>query len=100
MKILLENLYPAHNFMYCVYLIQNKVTKEIYIGYTNDLRKRIIEHNQGLNKSTKYRKPLLLIYYEAYVSLKDAQIREKKLKKFKNTYVELKKRILHSLQEK
>jgi putative endonuclease len=86
--------------MYYVYLLKSKKDNKLYIGFTNDLRKRIIEHNKGLNKSTKYRKPLSLIYYEAYVSLKDAQIREKKLKKFKNTYVELKKRIIYSLQEK
>ena len=86
--------------MYYVYLLKSKKDNKLYIGFTNDLRKRIIEHNKGLNKSTKYRKPLLLIYYEAYFSLKDAQIREKKLKKFKNSYVELKKRIIHSLQEK
>jgi putative endonuclease len=86
--------------MYYIYLLKSKKDNKSYIGLTNDLRKRIIEHDQGLNKSTKYRRPILLIYYEAYVSLKDAQTREKKLKKFKNTYAELKKRITHSLQEK
>ncbi len=84
--------------MYYVYLIQSKKDNRLYIGLTNDLKKRITEHNQGLTKSTKYRRPLVLIYYEAYASLKDAQIREKKLKKFKNSYAELKKRIINSLQ--
>lgn len=86
--------------MYYVYVLKSKKDNKIYIGLTNDLRKRLIEHNQELSKSTKYRRPLMLIYYEAYVSLKDAQIREKKLKKFKNSYAELKKRIFHSLQRK
>jgi len=73
---------PSTTFMYYVYLIKSKKDNKLYIGLTNNLRKRIIEHNQGLNKSTRYRRPLLLIYYEAYASLKDAQTREQKLKKF------------------
>ncbi len=36
-----------------------------YIGYTNNLRKRIEEHNSGKNFSTKSRRPLKLIYFEA-----------------------------------
>ena len=86
--------------MYYIYLIKSKKDNRLYIGLTNDLRKRLAEHNQGLNKSTQYRRPLRLIYYEAYSSLKDAQIREKKLKKFKNSYAELKKRTINSLEEK
>ncbi len=85
--------------MYYVYVIKSKKDSKVYIGLTNDLRKRLTEHNLGLTKSTKYRKPLVLVYYEAYTSLKDAQMREKKLKKFKNSYAELKKRIINSLQE-
>lgn len=83
--------------MHYVYLLKSKKDNKLYIGLTNDLKRRFIEHNQGLTKSTKHRKPFLLIYYEAYNSLKDAQIREKRLKKFKNSYAELKKRIFNSL---
>jgi len=86
--------------MYYVYLLKSKKDNKLYIGLTNNLTRRLTEHNQGLNKSTKYRRPLSLIYYEAYVLLKDAQIREEKLKKFKNSYAELKKRIINSLQAK
>ena len=85
--------------MYDVYLLKSKKDNKLYIGLTHNLRKRFIEHNQGLNKSTKFRRPLILIYYEAYTSLKDAKIREGKLKKFKNSYAELKKRIINSLQK-
>ncbi|MEK7503367.1 MAG: GIY-YIG nuclease family protein [Patescibacteria group bacterium] len=84
--------------MYHVYVIQSKKDQKLYIGFTNDLRRRLSEHNQGLNKSTKYRAPFKLIYYETYASIKDAMIREKKLKGFKNSYVELKKRIINSLK--
>ena len=83
--------------MYYVYLIKSKKDNKLYIGLTVDLKKRLIEHSQGLTKSTKNRRPWRLVYYEAYASLKDAQIREEKLKKFKNSYAELKKRIANSL---
>jgi len=86
--------------MYYVYLTKSKKDNKSYIGLTNDLRKRLMEHNQGLSKSTKYRRPWALVYYEAYASLKDAQTREQKLKKFKNSYAELRKRIINSFQEK
>ena len=50
------------------------------MGYTKDLRKRLIEHNQGLNKSTKPYRPWELIYYEACLNEKDAKRRENYLK--------------------
>jgi len=83
--------------MYYVYVLKSRKDNKLYIGLTNDLRKRLFEHNQGMNKSTQYRRPLKLIYYEVYISVTDAQIREKKLKNFKNSYAELKKRIINSL---
>ncbi len=83
--------------MFYIYVIKSKKDDKLYIGFTNDLRKRLIQHNQGLNKSTKYRIPFVLVYYETYLSEKDARIRERRLKRFKNSYTELKKRIKHSL---
>ena len=71
----------------------------MYIGVTSDLKKRLQEHNSGKSASTKYRTPFVLIYYEAYLSFKDAIEREKKLKQFKNSYKELKKRISYSLSK-
>ena len=49
-------------------------------------------------ESTRHRRPLELIYYEAYRSLEDAKVREKRLKRFKNGFMELKKRINHSVK--
>jgi putative endonuclease len=43
--------------MYYIYLIKSKKDNKLYIGLTTDLRKRLIEHNQGLTKSTKNRRP-------------------------------------------
>ena len=66
--------------MYCVYVSQSPRDKKLYIGHTNNLVKRIGEHNRGLIKSTRNRRPFRLLYYEASNLLKDAVLREKSLK--------------------
>ena len=64
--------------MYYVYVLRG--AKEFYTGATNDLRRRISEHNSGKNFSTKNKGPWKLVYYEACESSKDAFTREKYLK--------------------
>jgi len=53
---------------------------KLYTGFTPDLRKRLDKHKRGFVKATKNRRPLRLIYYEAFLRKKDAQKREKYLK--------------------
>ena len=65
---------------YYVYIIENTKDEELYTGYTSDLKKRLKEHNQGLNFSTKADKPWKLIYYEACLNENDAKRREKYFK--------------------
>jgi len=65
--------------MWYVYVLQNNKDKW-YIGSSKDLRKRILRHNSGKNKSTKYGIPWKLIYYEACLNKKDTRAREKYLK--------------------
>lgn len=84
--------------MYYVYFIQSKKYNETYIGSTNDLRRRLFEHNNGVEISTRRYKPWRLVYYEAYRSEKDAREREMKLKKHGNAVKELKKRIQRSIE--
>ena len=84
--------------MFYTYLIKSEKDNELYIGSTNDLRRRFLEHNQGLNRSTKYRKPFKLIYYEAYKSEDDARQREHNLKLRANALSQLKRRIIKSLK--
>jgi len=84
--------------MFYVYLLRSKKDNKLYIGYTNDLRRRLEEHNSGKNKSTKYRRPLELIYYEAYKSEQDARQREENLKLFGRALGGLKRRISLSLE--
>ena len=66
--------------MFYVYILQSKIKDELYIGYTKNLKNRILEHNQGLNFSTKRYRPWKIIYYEACVEESDAKRRENYLK--------------------
>lgn len=65
---------------YYVYVLQSVKNQEIYIGYTVDLRKRLQDHNSGLNFSTKPYRPWQIIHFEAYRNKEDAKRREKYLK--------------------
>ena len=65
--------------MWYVYLLQNK-NKDWYTGSTKNLQKRILIHNSGDNKSTKYGIPWKVIYCEICLNKDDAYAREKYLK--------------------
>ena len=84
--------------MFYAYVIKSKKDNSIYIDYTEDLKKRLKEHNSKQNKSTKNKAPFELIYYEAYKSKSDAKFREDNLKRFAQAYTQLKKRIKNSLE--
>lgn len=66
--------------MFYVYILQSEKDKSLYIGYSSDLRKRLLKHNKNQVISTKNKTPLKLIYYEAYLERKDATGRERFLK--------------------
>ncbi len=83
--------------MYYVYVLQSFKDKRLYIGYTSNLRLRYKEHCEGLVKSTTNRKPLELIYYEAYKNEKDARNREKYLKSGGKAHNTLKEQIKNSM---
>ena len=85
--------------MYYVYVLKSKKDQNLYIGSTNDLERRLNEHNAGLVFSTKTRVPFDLVYYEAYKSETDARNREKNLKIRSRAFGQLKKRIEESLQK-
>ena len=66
--------------MYYVYILQSKKTQSLYIGYTTKLENRVAEHNSGKSQATRPFHPYELIYYEAFVNMKDAKSREEYLK--------------------
>lgn len=66
--------------MFYVYVLMSSQNGQLYIGRTNDLKKRVKEHNQGLNTSTKPFTPWKLIYYEASIKQTDSIRRERYLK--------------------
>lgn len=76
--------------MFCVYLIRFTNSGTLYIGSTNNLKRRIGEHAK--------RKSLELLYYEAYKSETDARRREHNLKYFGKAYGQLKQRIHDTLR--
>jgi len=66
--------------MYFTYVLLSEKDGKYYIGFTDDLTKRIKEHKLGLVKSTKDRRQLKLVYYEACLSKEKALKREKYFK--------------------
>ena len=65
---------------FCVYVLKSIKDDILYIGYTNNLVRRIEEHKKGLNFSTKFRLPFKLIYFEGCRNEMDAKRREHYLK--------------------
>ncbi|MCF8412089.1 MAG: GIY-YIG nuclease family protein [Melioribacteraceae bacterium] len=63
--------------MFYVYVLCSKKDHKRYIGLTNNLEKRLAQHNAGLVKPTKFRRPLELIYLEEFESRSSAAMREK-----------------------
>lgn len=84
--------------MYYVYLLKNK-NKEIYVGCTSDLKNRLELHNEGRVYSTKNGYPWRCIYYEVFISKKDAFERESKLKYHAQGLRRLKERLKDTLQK-
>ena len=67
--------------MYYVYVLQSENDWNYYIGFTKDLKLRIEQHYRGQVESTRHRRPLKLIYYEACIYQDYAIKREKYFKK-------------------
>jgi putative endonuclease len=84
--------------MFYLYILKSKKDNDLYIGSTNDLRRRLLEHNSGKCLSTKNRRPFEIRYYESYYNESDARKRESSLKKDGRALYILKNRIEKSLQ--
>jgi len=66
--------------MWCVYVLKSLKDKKLYTGLTGDLRRRMRQHEGGGVISTRDRRPLKLVYYEAGLSERKARKREIYLK--------------------
>ena len=66
--------------MYYTYVLLSEKDEKFYVGYSENVKLRFEQHKKGLVESTRNRKPLKLIYYEACLSQKDALKREKYFK--------------------
>ncbi len=69
--------------MYYIYILTNKTNDVMYVGVTNDLKRRLYEHKNELIKGfTKKYHVHKLVYYEEYSEIIDAITREKQLKRW------------------
>lgn len=81
------------NSWHYVYMLSCNKAPWVYIGCTNCLEKRLMQHSEGEVYPTKNRLPVKLIYYEAYKTKELAYEREKKLKSYGSSLAKLKSRI-------
>lgn len=65
---------------YYTYVLHSLKDDNYYTGYTSNLKERLKQHNDGEVRSTQYRRPLELVYFEACRNMSDALHREKYLK--------------------
>jgi len=66
--------------MFFVYVLSSITKNYIYVGLTSDLERRISDHNNGYNKTTKAYSPFKIIFVEEHSSRIAARSREKYLK--------------------
>jgi putative endonuclease len=64
-----------------IYILQSEVDGDFYKGITEDIDKRIYEHNTGQSQFTSTKMPWRLVYFKEMVSKKDAIIEEKRIKR-------------------
>lgn len=82
--------------MFYVYVLKSSKNGDVYIGRTDDLKKRIKYHNGGFASATKPNRPWKLVYYETYRDKKDSTKREKQLKNHR-AKLDLKAQLRYSL---
>ena len=70
--------------MYFVYIIESEKDGTYYIGQSDNLEKRLEQHNNGFSKYTSRKLPWKLVYYESYLTRKESIVRERFLKQQRN----------------
>jgi putative endonuclease len=69
-----------------LYILTNDQDK-FYVGSTNDLGRRLKEHNFGNNKSTKFGIPWKIVFSQEYDSIDTAREAENRIKSFKSKVI-------------
>jgi putative endonuclease len=69
--------------MFFTYILKSEKDNKRYIGHTDNIELRLKNHNEGLNPSTKNRRPLILLCYKVFSSRIEASRFELYLKKLK-----------------
>jgi len=82
--------------MWYVYILQSKINGQFYVGFTENLKNRITQHNEGKVESTSPYIPYELIYFEGYRDKRDAMKRERMLKHHGQGFRRLKERLQNS----
>ncbi|MBP9747895.1 GIY-YIG nuclease family protein [Patescibacteria group bacterium] len=83
--------------MWYLYILKSETSEHFYKGSTNDLERRLLQHNAGAVRSSAPYRPYKLVYYEAYVHEFAARQRESAVKKSGSVSVPLIHRIRQSL---
>lgn len=66
--------------MYYVYILKSEIDNSRYIGVTKDLKRRLLEHNNGNSRYSRTKRPFKLIWYSTFISKDKAYAFEKYLK--------------------
>lgn len=60
------------NERYIVYILKSTIHGSYYVGCTTDIKKRLLEHNQGLSTYTSSKKPWQVIWYSVFFKKDEA----------------------------
>ena len=75
-KSLSVQIRPSAPHMFHVYILQSLKDLRTYTGYTEDVNKRLIEHNTGKVKATRNRRPFRVLFVEDLATLQEAKKKE------------------------
>ena len=73
--------------MYYFYVLYSLKDHKLYKGFSSDFPNRFLKHNAGGNRSTAYRRPLILIHLKAFDNKRDAILKEKTSKSPKGNWL-------------
>ena len=70
--------------MYHTYILKSEKSKRLYIGHSENIERRLLEHNTNQSKSTRNKGPWEIIFTKEFESRSEAVKFELKLKSIKN----------------